>query len=227
MAKDLVQIVTEPGELFWVNITGEGKLNYNEDGYIYVATVRQSGEVAQRTKAKIDALLPEAPKGKTIKSMGYHQMYQRPDDENFYSKNKEGKILIKDENDEEEDITDECEATDTYEFRFATGVEFKDGKKKVIHVYNCAKPPQKINLGERKIGNQSIGAISGKMRVYEKGKDVGVSLFLHAIQLIKYVPYEGDAGFEEQDGDFYGFDDDTFETGEEPEEKKAAAKPKL
>lgn len=225
---DLVPVVTPVGELHWVNISGQGKENYNEDGYNYVATVHLEGDKAKVLRDKIEEVLGEVPKGKTVKSRGYREL-MKDKEGNLHTPNKDGEIIVDGEN-----ITDDCEASGIFAFTFTTGTTFADGKTKVVSVYNAgskAGKPQKVNLGERKIGNGSEGAISGKMRRFERGKDIGVSLFLHAVQLTKFNEYEGDAGFDVQEGDFEGVDDAGFESGgdtaEEVPAKKEKAKPKL
>lgn len=216
---DLTKVVTPVGELHWVNIQGQGKQNYNQDGYNYVATVHLTGEDAEGLKAKIDEVLGDVPKGKTVKSTGYRQLFKDKEG-TLRSPNKEGKIMV-----DGEDITAECELTDIWAFTFTTGTTYADGKTKQINVYNAKS--KKVDMGERQIGNGSEGAISGKMRRFERGKEIGVSLFLHAVQLTKFEAYEGDAGFEEQEGDFDGVDetDGDFETQSEGSSEKS--KPRL
>lgn len=186
MSKDLVPMVTEVGDLHWVNIFGQGKLNYNEDGYDYTATVHLSGEAANKAKAKIDEVLGPIPEGKKVKSKGYRELYKDADG-NLYTPS-------------ESKPASEGKPSGIFAFQFKTGVTLPDGRTKVVGVFN--KDAKKINLGDRKVGNGSKGAISGKLQRYEKGKEIGVSLFLHAIQLTEFVEYSDDAGFEEQEGSF-------------------------
>lgn len=249
MANELINVVTPVGELHFVNIAGQGKKNYNEDGYEYTATIYLEGEKAKALRNKLDAVLSSPPKGKTLKGKGYKELLV-DEEGNLYSPDKAGKVYKKvykkvdeetvDEetvDEEKVDITAKCKPSGIWAFAFKTGTTFpedKDGnvKTKVINVYNCAKPPQKVRLGERKVGNGSKGAISGKMRMYERAKEYGISLFLSAIQLTNFKEYEGDAGFEEQEGDFYGVDEDgaSFEAAEESAVEaptEAKAKPKL
>lgn len=224
----LVNVVTPIGELHWVNISGQGKQNFNKDGHEYVATLYLEGEPAEELKGKIDAVVANPPAGAELKSPGYKELMADKDGK-LYAPNKNGKVVVKVDG-EKKDITKECKKSGIWAFTFRTGVEFKDGKPKVINVFNCAKPPQKVNLGERRIGNGTRGAISGRLRMYENGGDYGVSLFLHAVQITNFKEFEGGAGFEEQEGDFYGFDDgDSFEA---PSEEGATtsstkAKPRL
>jgi hypothetical protein len=217
MANDQIPVTSPVGELHWVNISGQGKQNYNEDGYNYVATVFLGGDKAEALKAKVDDVLGDVPKGKTVKSTGYRKLYKDAEG-TLRAPNKDGKILV-----DGVDIFGDCEETDMYAFQFTTRTTFADGKTKKISVYN--KDAKKVELGDRKVGNGSIGAISGKMERFERGKEVGVSLYLNAIQLTKFTEYSGDAGFEAQEGDFESVEDEeTGFTGETESEAAAPAK---
>lgn len=201
---DLVNISTPVGVLTWVNISGQGKENYNEDGYEYVASVVMKLSEAQPTIDSIDSVYdtsdPEGKKNK--KSTGYRPC------------NEDGSSL------------EEGETSDFVIFSFKTGTCYKDGKAKKISVYNSSAA--KVDLGDSRVGNGSKGAISGKMRFYSKGKDAGVSLFLNAVQITSFIEYNEDAGFEEVEGDFDGVDDTGF-TGvpENKPDKKPTKKPRL
>lgn len=187
MAKDLIPIVTPVGELWYVNITGQGKQNYNEDGYDYVATVQLTGEPAEKLKAQILEVLGDVPKGSTVKSTGFRELLK--DDEGTYTPTT--KTAERD-----------AKATKTgiFAFTFKTGVTFEDGRTKKVAVYNTAA--QKVDMGDRLIGNGSKGAISGKMQRNVRKDEVMVSLYLNAVQLTEYIPYSGDAGFDAQEGGF-------------------------
>lgn len=220
---DLIGVVTPVGELQYVQISGQGKLNYNEDGYVYVATVNLTGDAAEELKGKIDKVLGEVAKGENLKARGYRELMQ--DEEGIYTPTS---------NTKERDA--KAKATGIWAFTFSTGTSYADDKTKLIKVYNSAKPkPYAINLGDKKIGNGSKGAISGKMQRYKKGKDVGVSLFLNAVQLVDFIEYTDDAGFEGQDGGFTGGELESFAPAEtqvstESNEKvadKPKSKPKL
>lgn len=218
MAKDLVKVVTPTGDLWYVNITGQGKQNYNEDGYEYVATVQLTEEASKNLREKIAEILGEVPKGKTIKSVGHRELMK--DEQGLYTPTSSTK---------ERDA--KAEKSGIFAFTFKTGAVFEDGRPKKVAVYNAAA--QKVNMGDRLIGNGSKGSISGNMQRFERGKEVGVSLFLNAVQLTEYVPYNGDAGFEAQEGGFTAPDDaETGFTGEAAakaadEPAKPSVKPRL
>lgn len=199
-----VKNVTPVGELNWVNISGQGKRNYNDDGYVYVATVNLEGDDAEAERKKIDDVLGPIPKGSIVKSKGYRNLVMDSDG-NLRTPNKDGKVLAENEEGELEDITKDCKETDVWSFTYSTITTFPDGKTKEVAVYN--KDAKKISMGDRLIGNKSIGAISGKLKRFSRGKEIGVSLFLHAIQITKFEEYEGGAGFGEQEGEFEGVTD--------------------
>ena len=91
-------------------------------------------------------------------------------------------------------------------FVMKTKVTYPNGDQKKIRIYN-AKAEQ-IQLPEdKKIGNGSVGRASGIASIYDAGKAArGVTLYLDAIQLIKFVEYTGSDNFEEDEG-FEGFGD--------------------
>lgn len=218
---ELVPIVTPVGKLNYVQITGEGKLNYNEDGRVYVATLHLTGEKADLLKSKIDEVLGEVAKGEFLKSKGYRELME--DDEGVYTPTSTT---------EERDKG--AKPTGIFAFSFSTSTLFSDGKPKKISVYNSAFPkPQKINLGDKKIGNGSEGAISGNLKRYKQAKGaVGVSLFLNSVQLSKFVEYTEDAGFSGVEGGYTGEDEGIDTSTMETEAVSSApttpkSKPKL
>lgn len=208
-------VVTPVGELHFVNISGKGKENYNGDGYNYVATIYLSGEKAEGLKSKILEVLGEVPKGVELRSTGFRRILKDAEGNLFAetSKKKEG------------------EDTGITAFTFQTRTTFEDGRPTTVNVYN--KDAKKVDLGGRMIGNGSEGAISGKMQRFEAGpksaRECGVSLFLNAIQLTKFVEYSGTAGFEAQEGEFTAIEEaETGFTGEVEETRvETTSRPKL
>jgi len=109
-------------------------------------------------------------------------------------------------------------------FNFKTNPTYADGTAKVIDIYNARA--SKISLGGKKIGNGSLGALSGIMDVYDGGGNQGVTLYLNAVQLTKFIEFSQDAGFETQEEGFEGVDNSM--TGfENTEESEAPATPRL
>lgn len=99
------------------------------------------------------------------------------------------------------------------EFRFKTNATNKNGDKKVI---NCVDAYKKPFTNKGNIGNGSIGKISGTAIVYANGANVGVSLYLNAIQVLKWDEYIADDGFDlEEDFDSY-FDEDEKPKQDQP-----------
>lgn len=94
---------------------------------------------------------------------------------------------------------------------FWTGTHYaSSGEERVIKVYNAKG--SEVQMGSNKIGNGTIGAISGNIGVYANGPNTGITLYLAAIQIVKFVPYVGsDPGFVtvSEDG-FEGFDETPF-----------------
>ena len=184
------------GELEWVNIVGEGKENMSGKMQ-YVASVVLDGDAAESFKDAIDAFWEEnKPKGfkKAAKSTGYYLHTVKTDETDDEGKpiyEEDGKTL----------------------FQFKTGTTYNDGKTKVIRTYNSKA--KEVQLGEVKIGNGSIGQVSGAMGTYTNttpnGKtvvDAGVTLYLDAIKISKLVEFTQDAGFEadEDEDGFTGAD---------------------
>lgn len=211
-----VKIVTPVGPLSWVQITGQGKLNYNEDGYNYVSTLTLDTETAKPLIAQIDEIAKGCPADKKFKSNGYRPVYL----------DKDGNQFVETDN-RAFDEKNGDKKTDLLAFSFATRTQYDDGKPTVIGVYNAKG--DKVVLGDRLIGNGTIGSLSGKGKVYVNGKNTGVSLYLKAVQIVKYVPYDGDAGFAKVEADdaFTGFDEanDDFQKSA-PDATPAADAPK-
>ncbi len=218
---ELVNVVTPPGDLYYVNISGQGKENYNEDGFEYVASIRLEGEKAKKLIAEIDEVAKQMPKDHYLKSTGYKELV----------KDKDGNLRSPTKR---KPKTEDEKGTGIYEFQFKTNTTFADGKPKKITVRNGKN--QKVDLGETRVGNESYGAISGKMKGTSYKDEFSVSLYLNAIQLIRLEEYVADDGFdsyEDEDDVFVGVED--AETGftSQPEEevkeepKKEKAKPKL
>ena len=194
-------IVSPKGKLAWVSIAGVGKLKYNTvDEHEFVGHV----------------VLPKAEALPFIKQIKDH-----------YELHTNGKLKCKslgykpcDENGAVKDAA-EVEFTDAncthYTFRFHTSTTYTDGKPVIIKTYGANKKP--VNLGGRFIGNGSVGRLSGQMGYWSRAAEDGVSLYLGAVQIVEFVEFSKDPGFEEDDreGGFTGFDDaeggDTFDEG--------------
>lgn len=92
-------------------------------------------------------------------------------------------------------------------FTYNTNTTYADGTPKVVEIFNAKA--NKISLGGKKIGNGSEGALGGIMDIYNnKNLSVGVTFYLNAVQLTKFVEFTGSAGFDaaEVEGGFEGID---------------------
>ena len=199
------------GELRWVFIDAPGKPAMDptkpnrKQASLYVKSDSDG------CKALIEALeefwKANKAKGQKLKSLGY----------------KVEKVL-KDGGDE--DNEDDFELTGYTSFAFWTGACWPDGNDRVVDVYNSKG--NKVSLGGKKIGNGSLGAISGTMAMYHNGTNHGVSLYLNAIQIVKFVEFSADAGFEAQEEVEGGFEgvDTPFE-GTTSDEAQTEARPNL
>ncbi|PIR06657.1 MAG: hypothetical protein COV55_02785 [Candidatus Komeilibacteria bacterium CG11_big_fil_rev_8_21_14_0_20_36_20] len=216
---ELEKITTPVGELSYVHISGQGKRNYNDDGYVYQATIVMDKSKAEDLIEKIEVCLGNVQANETVKSKGYKEL--RQDEDGVYAPNTKTSERDK-----------KSKPTGKVAFQFSTKTSFGDGKSKEIGVYNSIG--KRVELGGRKIGNGTQGAISGSIQRYSAGnkndKSVGVSLYLNNIQIFKFVEYKDDGGFESQEGGFVDFDEkhDDMPTDETVvESNEAMSKPVL
>ena len=80
-------------------------------------------------------------------------------------------------------------------FTFKTKTTKRDGTARKIVVGDSRGKP--MDLGDRKISNGSTGVVHGALGTYENGSNKGVSLFLNKVQLLDFIPYEGDTAMDE------------------------------
>lgn len=198
MSKVTEQIVTPVGELAWVFITGKGREDLNGNDR-YVASLKLANDSAELKAIKA-----------TIKE--------------FWDANKpKGKGLPKSNGIKVQRDKETGEETGFTLINMWTGTTFPDGKIKVIKTYNSKGI--EVNLGSKSIGNGSRGSLSGVLAIYSNGPNVGVTVYLNAVQLTKFVEYSTDAGFAAQeDGEdsFTGIDN---EEGFEPVDEVSSQEP--
>lgn len=197
--------VTSPnGELMYVNITGQGKENYDGDDYDYVSSVDVPlKEGGQDLIDEINAFLEE----------------YRPSSKHELRKNTEGGDALPYRTHK----MSESVPKGKVRFNFKTKTTYDSGDQKKIKIFNYKNEQRSLPEGV-KIGNGSIGCISGKISGYQGKKDYGCSLWLNGIQILKLEEYNEQSGFEAQeDGEFDNFDQH-FEGA--VEEKKDAGKKK-
>jgi hypothetical protein len=217
------KINTPKSELLWVNIDGEGKENLSgKMKYVATALVPKTSAVVKAiqeywaehrpTGFKLTKKTDDNPKG--YKSIGIY-----PHKVDTGEVDEDGDKIYK-------------EHDELVELRFSTDTTWPDGKAKKIDIYNAKG--RKVALPEDvKIGNGTLGCVSGAMGIYAqevKGKvvDAGVTLYLNAIQVIKLEEYSADAGFESHDDDEDAFTGEQDWEGEtSSEESTGDAKVKL
>ena len=213
------KIVTPKAPLMWVCINNAGKPNMSGKlEFLASILLDPKNDVAHQAFIdKIDTFWEDnRPKTKKKpKSTGYYlndflldeDGEKQYDDDDKALKDPNGKVIVV----------------------FKTGTTYKDGKAKVIRIRNAKN--NEVALGSKSIGNDSIGRIAGAMDTYVTYRpdskvvaDAGVTLYLDAIQLTKFVEYSGgDTGFEEDDEEdgFTGVEDSEFEGVEEEETSPA------
>ena len=206
-----VKIKSPKGELRWVTITGEGKENLSGKKQFVASIVLDASVPAHKEfMDSIDAYWEENKPAKyslAPKSLGYTALTEKDKDGN------------------------KTEIPGMFYATFKTGVTFPDESAKVIDIYNAKG--KKTSIGNQTIGNGSVGIIAGSMGIYENKKgnailNAGVTLYLDAIQLTKFVPYEHDAGFAaEDDENGWTGDDDSFEGVAEAAPTQAKTAPRL
>ncbi len=162
------KFLTPKGLLKWVFIDGEGKedLSGNFKYQASLALKNNSPELKQMEKTINSFWEDNRPKGKTMKSNGLKEEFEFGDEG---EKIPTGYTLVN------------C----------WTNTTFKDGKQNIIKVFDSEAIEVDLKSKNKKIGNGSLGFISGKMGIYNRAEGAGVSLYLNGIQitnLIEYVP---------------------------------------
>jgi len=198
MAK--TRVTTPKGELNWVFINGEGSYNELAEKYEYKATLTMpiDDHEAQAFKQKLDEL--------------WENSQEKAQYEKAFAEAKpamQAKFEIHPGYVIDED--DHGNPTGTISFRFKTNTEFetkKGVKQAKIDVYNAQA--KKVDLGDTKIGNGSIGRISGTAMTWYRAQAGGVSLYLSSIQVIKLVEYVENEFTAEEDGDFVSTENNEF-----------------
>lgn len=183
-----VKIQSPKMELCWVTISGKGKANMSGTlQYVASGILDASIPAHQAFIDEVNAYWEDNKPAKFNKAPKSTGIYP------YTEKDKDG---------------NKVEVPGKFVVAFKTGIAYPDGTAKIIDVYNAKA--KKVSLGTQTIGNGSVGFISGAMGVYENRNpttkailDAGVTLYLDAIQLTKFVPYSADAGFnavEDEDG---------------------------
>ena len=200
------RVIDSPvGDLEWVHISGEGKPDLQGIPK-YQVDVVITAEQAESFKDLVNAYWEEnKPKGaKKAKSLGlYHHM-------------------VKDEEASKEAGENVYKDTGKTVIRFKTGTTFQSGDPKVVKVFNSKG--NEVSLQGKKVGNGSRGRVNGVMAIYNINPATsGVTFYLNAIQLSKFVEYIGGANFDtidEKDGGFEGVEGELSAIEEETDTKR-------
>lgn len=172
------QVKTPVGKFMWAFVDGEGKENYNKDGFIFtINLLLKTGSIDEQLL--VDTINDFWEENKPSRSAKPKTTGYRPD-------------MTLDEN------GNRITSGDT-SFTFSTSVKFRDGNKATISILN--RLGGRINLQGKRIGNGSTGVVHGSMGLYSKGVgNAGVTLFLNAVQLATLVEY-GTVDADEIEGD--------------------------
>ena len=214
MSDTIRKTKTPKGELRWVQITGEGKEDL-QGNLKYNASVLLDDRIEAHAAyiADIDAYWEEnRPKGITeAKSTGIYPLTEK------------------------DDAGNKVQVPHMWYAQFKTGTTYTNGDTKKIKTFN-AKAVE-VDLGKQSIGNGSEGRIAGAMDIYTvkspKGQvaQAGVTLYLDAIMLTKFIPYTGTSAFGEGDADesegWTGADEDTGFEPEPDAPKTSKAPPRI
>ena len=210
--KAILPLQTPVGDLNWMFIHGEGRETDNGDfrysGSVYFE--KETAEVKAFIKKLLDFWEKEKPSGaKKPKSFGVYNEIKVEDDEapegTRLSQKAYGKGL-----DEGEEFTGRVIVSAW------TGTTMPDGKAKTVSVFN-AKAVQ-VSLGDKLIGAGSRGALKVAAGVYDNGSNKGLSLYLNAVIISKFVEYTATDAVE-------SIDDGEGWTGEDLNEEGVEALP--
>lgn len=184
------KVIDSPvGTLEWVVIDGEGKPDLNGVPK-YQCDVVITPEQAKTFVPLVEEFWKEnKPKGATdAKSLGIYPH------------------TVKDEEASKEAGENVYKETGNTVIRFKTGTTFQSGDPKVIKIFNSKG--NEVSLQGKKIGNGSRGRVNGVMAIYNVNKATcGVTFYLNAIQLSKFVEFTGGANFDDiEDEDGEGFE---------------------
>lgn len=184
------KVIDSPvGDLEWVHITGTGKPDLQGEPKYQVDVVITPEQAKPFKKMVMEYWEENKPKGaKAPKSTGIYPH------------------TVKDEEASKEAGETQYKETGKTVIRFKTGTTFKSGDQKIIKVFNSKG--NEVSLQGKKVGNGSRGRVNGVMAIYDFNTAArGVTFYLNAIQLSKFVEWTGGADFDaidEEDGGFEG-----------------------
>jgi hypothetical protein len=167
MATATKKVLSPKGELFWVVISGEGKADL-QGKMRYQASVRFKTDDPQLKKFEQEILaFWEENKPKGVKKPFSTGIKAEKDKDG----NPTGYTLIN---------------------FWTSTIWTKDNSPKVINVYNAKA--EEVKGFNKKIGNGSVGYVSGIAAIYStNATQAGVTLYLNAVQITKFVEYTSGA----------------------------------
>jgi len=184
---------TPKGELYWVSVDGTKKDLNGNLRHVASMRVKEGSSEHKQVAAEIDTYWQEN------KPKGKKQKSNGMKEEYDKEGNPTGYWLV----------------------NFWTGTTWKDGKSKSIGIYNAAGKP--ASLGDKKVGNGSIGRIKGSMGIYNRAEGAGVTLYLNAIQIVKLEEYSQDGGFAaDESGEGWGGEEEDNWSSTPEEQPKIA-----
>ena len=172
-------------DLQWVVVSGQGKVKFQKEdnkdpkNYEYQATVVFPDEASMKIeKEKFDTFWREnKPKGFTKQKYDMFKPEMVPDlDANGKEqKDADGAIIRK--------------ATGRWTLTAKTNIVWPEGKPNEIKLLRASGQP--LYLGDKQIGNGSVGVLHGSVSINEFAGNEGLLFHLSGVQLKKFVPYEG------------------------------------
>lgn len=172
---DFVKLQTGKAKIFHVHIVGQGIVNKfsNTNQYVCGVSISKNSEFVK----EVNKIWNENKPSKNAKLKLFKVEYE------------------KDSNGEETDIE-----TGNVSFFAKSNLETREGKKKIIKVYDSKntliKTPENIP-----IGNGTIADVSVALNVYTQNGG-GISCYLNAVKILKLKEFENDFGdYEPEEGE--------------------------
>ena len=163
------KFITPKGNLKWTFVTGQGKETEKNSGKYKYSTVVKAHEDAPGVKEAIKVIddFWTENKPKAAKPRPKTTAYKYEEDE------------------------ETGERTGYVYFSMSTATTFPSGDPKVVKLFTAKAPVREVQLGDKKIGEESIGKGIGSLAIYEYEGSFGTTLYLDAISLSKFVEYVG------------------------------------
>ncbi len=184
MAQPKLTFKTPLLPLEWVSITGKGKVKMNKDPlsedskdfYFTASVVYPDQATMEKDKAIFDKFWREnRPAGCTKQSytMFKPQMLPVLDAEGKPQEDEDGAVIKKE--------------TGKWLLSAKTLTQWPDGKPNRVRILRGNGNP--LDLGDKQIGNGSIGVLHGSVGINSYPNNEGLAFYLNAIQLKKFEEY--------------------------------------